>query len=38
MVVSLAVGGMMKLENNHELIRRTAAAVDDLDAFSALPI
>lgn len=38
MVVSLAVGGMMKLENNYELIRRTAAAVDDLDAFSALPI
>jgi thiamine kinase-like enzyme len=38
MVVSLAVGGMMKLENNYELIRRTAAAVEDLDAFSALPI
>lgn len=38
MVVSLAVGGMMKLENNYELIRRTAAAVDDLDAFRALPI
>lgn len=38
MIVSLAVGGMMKLENNYELIRRTAAAVEDLDAFSALPI
>jgi thiamine kinase-like enzyme len=38
MVVSLAVGGMMKLENNYELIRRTAAAVEDLDAFNALPI
>ncbi|KIO49205.1 aminoglycoside phosphotransferase [Nitrosospira sp. NpAV] len=38
MVVSLAVGGMMKLESNHELIRRTAAAVEDLDAFSAIPI
>jgi hypothetical protein len=38
MVMSLAVGGMMKLENNQELIRRAAAAVEDLDAFSALPI
>lgn len=38
MVVSLAVGGMMKLESNHELIRRTAAAVEDLDAFSAIPL
>ncbi|ARO88378.1 aminoglycoside phosphotransferase [Nitrosospira lacus] len=38
MVVSLAVGGMMELESNHELIRRTAAAIEDLDAFSAIPI
>lgn len=37
MVVTLAVGGMMDLEHNLELIRRTAAAVDTLDAFSALP-
>jgi len=38
MVVTLAVGGMMNLDGNLELIRRTAAAVDDLDAFAALPI
>jgi hypothetical protein len=38
MVMSLAVGGMMELENNHELIRRTAAAVEELDAFAAVPI
>jgi len=38
MVVTLAVGGMMDLDCNLELIRRTAAAVDELDAFSALPI
>jgi thiamine kinase-like enzyme len=37
MVVTLAVGGMMNLEHNLELIRRTAAAVETLDAFSALP-
>jgi hypothetical protein len=38
MVVTLAVGGLMDLDSNLELIRRTAAAVDDLDAFAALPI
>ena len=38
MVVTLAVGGMMDLEHNLELVRRTAAAVDALDAFSALPL
>jgi aminoglycoside/choline kinase family phosphotransferase len=38
MIVTLAIGGMMNLESNHELIRRTAAAVEDLDAFAALPI
>lgn len=38
MVVTLAVGDMMATESNLELIRRTAMAVDDLDAFSALPI
>jgi len=38
MIVTLAVGGMMALEGNLELVRRTAAAVKDLDAFAALPI
>jgi hypothetical protein len=38
MLVTLAVGGLMDVESNLELIRRTAAAVEDLDAFSALPI
>jgi aminoglycoside phosphotransferase (APT) family kinase protein len=38
MVMTLAVGDMMAKESNLELIRRTAAAVDDLDAFAALPI
>lgn len=38
MVVTLAVGGMMNLDCNLELIRRTATAVKELDAFSALPI
>ncbi|HEY8098224.1 MAG TPA: phosphotransferase [Methylobacter sp.] len=38
MIVTLAVGGMMNLDCNLELIRRTATAVDELDAFSALPI
>ena len=36
MLVTLAIGGMMHLQSNKELIRRTAAAVADLDAFSAL--
>ncbi len=36
MLVTLAIGGMMHLESNQELIRRTVAAVADLDAFSAL--
>jgi len=38
MVVTLAVGGMMKLDCNLELIRRTATAVQELNAFSVLPI
>jgi hypothetical protein len=38
MIVTLAVGGMMDVEHNLELIERTAAAVDALDAFSALPL
>ena len=38
MVVTLAIGGMMNLDCNRELIRRTALAVADHEAFSALPI
>jgi len=38
MLVTLAVGGMMKLESNRELIRRATAAVEELDAFSAIGI
>ncbi len=38
MIVTLAIGGMMGLENNLELLRRAAAAVEDLDVFSALPM
>jgi len=34
MLVTLAVGGMMDLASNKELIRRTTAAVIDLDAFT----
>lgn len=38
MIITLAIGGMMNLQTNHELIRRTAAAIEDLDAFSAIPL
>jgi len=38
MVVTLAVGDMMNLDCNLELVRRTAAAVEQLDAFSVLQI
>jgi aminoglycoside phosphotransferase (APT) family kinase protein len=38
MVVTLAVGGMMALDSNLELIRRAAAAVADHEAFAAGPI
>ena len=38
MIVSLAVGGMIEPESIHELIRRVTAAVEDLDAFAAIPI
>lgn len=34
MLITLAIGGMMDLESNLELIRRTASAVADHDAFS----
>lgn len=37
MLVTLAVGGMMNLNSNLEVIRRTAAAVKELDAFCVLP-
>jgi len=38
MVVTLAIGDMMELSSNHELIRRTAAVVQELNCFSALPL
>jgi hypothetical protein len=38
MILTLAVGGLMPLASNLELIRRTAKAVEDHDAFSVLPI
>jgi hypothetical protein len=38
MIVTLAVGGMMKLESNYELIRRAATAVEELDAFAAIGV
>jgi thiamine kinase-like enzyme len=38
MILTLAVGGLMPLEINLELIRRTAKAVEDHDVFSVLPI
>ena len=37
MLVTLAIGGMMDLESNLELIRRIATAVEDLDAFAVMP-
>lgn len=36
MVVTLAIGGMMDLPSNLELIRRSAAAVGDFDTFNAI--
>ena len=38
MLVTLAIGGMMDLGSNHELIRRAVAAVDDHDAFVAITL
>ncbi|MDD5320000.1 MAG: phosphotransferase [Methylococcales bacterium] len=38
MLVTLAIGDMMDLESNLELIRRTVAAVEDLDAFAVMPM
>ena len=37
MTVTLAVGGMMPLESNLEMIRRAAIAVEDHDTFAMLP-
>jgi hypothetical protein len=37
MVVTLAVGGMMQLDSNLEMIRRAALAVADHDTFALLP-
>lgn len=37
MLVTLAVGGMMRLDSNLELIRRSATAVKELEAFCVLP-
>jgi aminoglycoside phosphotransferase (APT) family kinase protein len=36
MVVTLAVGGMMQLESNLEMIRRAAQAIEDHDTFAIL--
>ncbi|MGR8929265.1 MAG: phosphotransferase [Gammaproteobacteria bacterium] len=36
MTVTLAIGGMMNQDSNLELIKRTAAAVDDHDSFAVL--
>lgn len=38
MVVTLAIGGMMPHETNLELIRRTAAAVEDHDSFAMIKV
>ena len=37
MIVTLAVGGMMQLESNLEMIQRAAVAVEDHDTFAMLP-
>jgi hypothetical protein len=38
MIVTLAVGGMMPLDSNIEIIRRAAQAVEDHDTFAILPL
>jgi len=38
MIMTLAVGGMMPIASNIELIRRTAQAIEDHNALSVLPI
>ncbi len=37
MAVTLAIGGMMQLESNLEMLSRAAAAVEDHDTFAILP-
>lgn len=37
MLVTLAIGGMMKQDSNREMIRRSAAAVEDHDCFALVP-
>jgi hypothetical protein len=38
MVIALAISGMMDLQSNLELIKRTAIAIKDHNAYAALPI
>lgn len=38
MIITLAVGGMMELNANHTLIKRTASAVEDNNTFAALAL
>ena len=38
MIVTLAIGGMMSLEHNHELLSRTIAAIEDHDVFAVIPM
>lgn len=38
MLVTLAVGGLMDRSSNLELVRRSALALEDHDAFSSLPV
>ena len=37
MILTLAIGSMMQLESNLEMIRRTALAIEDHDTFGILP-
>jgi hypothetical protein len=37
MIVTLAVGGMMQMESNLEMISRAALAIEDHDTFALLP-
>jgi len=38
MIVTLAIGGMMSLEHNYELLSRTIAAIEHHDVFSVIPM
>ena len=38
MIVTLAIGGMMSLEHNYELLSRTIAAIEDHNVFSVIPM